>query len=390
MRLAEVISALDEWYDPRTAEAWDSVGLVCGDPAEAVSSVLLAVDPVAEVAAEAEQIGAQLIVTHHPLLLEAVHSIAATTPKGALAHRLIRGHRSLFVAHTNADAADPGVSDALAARLGIEVDGPLEALPVAPLDRLGVYVPAADAQRLIDALSAAGAGALGDYDRSAWISQGEGTFRPLPGATPTIGQVGRIERVDEARIEMAVPRGRRNAVLAALLAAHPYETPAFDLVEQAALPGRLGIGRIGRLGAAMTLRQFAAHAAAVLPSTAWGVRASGDPDALIASVAVCGGAGGSFIEAARSAGADAYLTADLRHHSAGDAMARRPGTEDLPGPMALLDAAHWATEAPWLDGLANRLRSRFGTTVSVHVSQINTDPWNVHVPSSNALQTQFP
>lgn len=390
IRLTEVISALDEWYDPRTAETWDAVGLVCGDPGEPVTSILLAVDPSAEIAAEAERVGAQLIVTHHPLLLEAVHSIAATTPKGALLHRLLGGGRALFVAHTNADAADPGVSDALAARLGVDVEGPLEPLPATALDRLGVYVPTADAQRLIDVLAAAGAGALGDYDRSAWVTQGEGTFRPLPGASPTIGEVGRIERVAETRVEMAVPRGRRAAVLAALLAAHPYETPAFDLVEQAALPGRLGIGRIGRLGAPVTLRQFAAHAAKVLPSTAWGVRASGSPDALVALVAVCGGAGGSLIEAARSAGADAYLTADLRHHVAGDAMARWPGTEDLPGPMALLDAAHWATEAPWLDGLADRLRSRFGTSVSVHVSQINTDPWNVHAPSGSPRESSRP
>lgn len=388
IRLAEVISALEEWYDPGTAEKWDAVGLVCGDPVEPVTSILLAVDPVAEIAAEAERVGAQLIITHHPLLLDAVHSIAATTPKGALLHRLLGGGRALFVAHTNADAADPGVSDALAARLGIEVDGPLEPLPATPLDRLGVYVPAPDVQRLIDVLCAAGAGALGNYDRGAWVAQGEGTFRPLPGATPTIGEVGRIERVDEARVELAVPRERRAAVLAALLAAHPYETPAFDLVEQAALPGRLGTGRIGRLRAPMTLSQFAAHAANVLPPTAWGVRASGNPDALIGSVAVCGGAGGSLIEAARWAGADAYLTADLRHHSAGEAMATWPGAADLPGPMALLDAAHWATEAPWLDGLADRLRSRFGTTVSVRVSQIITDPWNVHVPSSNYHDTR--
>lgn len=385
-RLAEVIAALDEWYDPHTAEAWDSVGLVCGDPADAVTSILLAVDPVADVAAEAERIGAELIVTHHPLLLDAVHSIAATTPKGALLHRLLAGGRALFVAHTNADAADPGVSDALAARLGIDVEGPLEPLPEPALDRLGVSVPAAEAQRLIDALAAAGAGALGHYDRSAWVAQGEGTFRPLPGAAPAIGAVGRIERVAEARVEMMVPRGRRAAVLAALRAAHPYEMPAFDLVEQAALPGALGIGRIGRLRAPMTLRQFAAHAAHVLPPTEWGVRAGGNPDTLIASVAVCGGAGGSLIEAARSAGADAYLTADLRHHVAGDALARWPGTEDGPGPMALLDAAHWATEAPWLDGLADRLRSRFGTTVSVRVSAINTDPWTVHAPSTRPHQ----
>ena len=384
IRLSEAISALDEWYDPRTAESWDAVGLVCGDPADAVTGILLAVDPVAEVAEQAERIGAQLIVTHHPLLLDAVHSVAATTPKGALVHRLIGAGRSLFVAHTNADAADPGVSDALAARLGIQVERPLDPLPEPALDRLGVYVPADGAQALIDALAAAGAGAVGDYERCAWLVEGEGTFRPRPGAHPAVGEVGAITRLSEARIEMAVPRGRRSAVLAALRAAHPYETPAFDLVEAIAPPSSAGLGRVGRLQAPMTLRQFAAHAARVLPGTAWGVRAGGDPDGLISTVAVCGGSGGSLIGAAQDAGADAYLTADLRHHVAGDALAEAPapdGPRAGRGPMALVDAAHWATEAPWLDQLADRLRARFGTTVSVHVSRVVTDPWSVHFPS---------
>lgn len=390
-RLGEVSSALEDWYDPRTAESWDAVGLVCGDPSDTVRTILLAVDPVAAVAAEAEQLAAQLIITHHPLLLDAVHSVAATTPRGALLHRLITAGRALFVSHTNADAADPGVSDALAARLGIEVQGPLEALAAPAADRLGVYVPIDGAQHLIDAVSAAGAGAAGHYERAAWLTEGEGTFRPLPGAAPAIGAVGRIEQVAEARVEMMVPRGRRDAVLAALRAAHPYEVPAFDLVEQATLPSRLGIGRIGRLPAPMPLRAFAAHAARVLPPTSWGVRAAGDPDKLVSSVAVCGGAGGSLIEAARAAGADAYLTSDLRHHSAGDAMSARPGARDgAGGPMALLDAAHWATESPWLDALAVRLRSRFGTTVSVHVSTISTDPWALHVPSSAPHESRSP
>ena len=377
-KLREILTALEGWYDPSWAESWDAVGLVCGDPEEPVERVLLAVDAVPPTVGEAVEGGAGLLLTHHPLLLTGVHGVPADDPKGWLVHRMIRGRVAHYVAHTNADVADPGVSDALAARLGLAGLCPLE--PEAEqLDKLVVFVPLADAQRLIDALAAAGAGRLGDYDRCAWTVDGWGTFRPGANANPSIGRAGEIDVVAETRIEMVLPRRLRRRIVAALRAGHPYEEPAFDLLPMAELAGRRGMGRLGELPAANTLREFARHAASVLPATTWGVRASGDPDREIRTVAVCGGAGGSLIEAARRAGADAYLTSDLKHHTAVEAV-----TERGVGAMALLDAAHWATEAPWLDQVAVRLRERFGTTVNISVSAQVTDPWTLHAPSSES------
>lgn len=381
-RVGDVLDVLDAWFDPSWAESWDAVGLGCGDRAEPVSRVLLAVDAVPATVAEAAAAGAQLLVTHHPLLLSGVHGVPVDDPKGALVHRLIRSGVAHFVAHTNADVADPGVSDALGERLGLRALRPLAARPEQPLDKLVVFVPAADAQSLIDALAAAGAGALGDYDRCAWTTEGTGTFRPLDGACPAIGTIGAIEQVAETRVEMVVPAARRAAVIAALRQVHPYEEPAFDLLAQAPVPSRRGTGRVGELAAAMPLREFVRHAAAALPATAGGVRAAGDPDRPVRTVAVCGGSGGSLAELARAAGADAYLTADLKHHPVLEAVTERDGD----GP-ALVDAAHWATEAPWLDALAARLRERFGTTVETLVSRKPTDPWTVHSPSTPVEET---
>ncbi len=377
-RLAELISVLDGWFDPRWAESWDAVGLVCGDPDESVEKVLLAVDPVSATIDEALADSADLLLTHHPLLLTGVHGVPASDPKGALVHRMIRGGIAHFVAHTNADVAAPGVSDALAQRLGLGDLRPLQAQDHAALDKLVVFVPVADTERLVDALAAAGAGAIGDYDRCAWSSEGTGTFRPLAGAHPAIGNRGEIETVHEARVEMVVPRRRRDAVVAALRSVHPYEEPAFDLLVQAPLPTRRGTGRIGELAVSMTLREFTAHAAAVLPPTVWGVRASGDPERHVRTAAVCGGSGASLAETARAAGADVLLTADLKHHPTNEAVAERA----VAG-MALVDAAHWATEEPWLHAVADRLRAHFGTTVEVRVSERITDPWTVHAPSSH-------
>ncbi len=368
---------MDAWYDPRWAESWDAVGLVCGDPDEPVERVLLAVDAVPATVDDAITTGTQLLITHHPLLLSGVHGIPADDPKGRLVHRLVRAGAGLFVAHTNADVAAPGVSDALATTLGLTDLRPLDPQPDPAPDKLVVFVPHADAERLVDALAAAGAGQFGNYDRCAWTTTGDGSFRPLDGAHPAIGTVGTVEHVPETRVEMIVPSGRRAAVLAALRATHPYEEPAFDLLVQAPADARRGTGRVGVLPLEQPLAQFVDHVAAALPSTAWGVRAAGDPARAVRTVAVCGGSGASLTDAARRLGADAFVTADLKHHPTVEAVSER----DDPGAMALVDAAHWATEAPWLDDLAVRLRERFGTTVDVRVSRLATDPWTLHAPS---------
>ncbi len=380
--LRDVLDVLDDWFPPAWAESWDAVGLVCGDRDEPVDRVLLALDAVPATVDEAIATGAQLLITHHPLLLTGVHGVPADDPKGALVHRLIRGGVAHFAAHTNADVADPGVSDALAERLGLSGLRPLEPVAGDQLDKLVTFVPIADAERLIDALAAAGAGHLGDYDRCAWTVEGTGTFRPGAAARPAVGRPGRIERLAETRVEMVLPPGRRDAVIAALRAAHPYEEVAFDVFAHAPLAGSRGTGRVGELAEAVTLSDFVRQVAAVLPPTKWGIRASGDPDREVRTVAVCGGSGASLTDRARTAGAYAYVTSDLKHHSTLEAVAERG-----PGAMALVDAAHWATESPWLPVLAQRLRLHFGAGpagLKVEVSTQVTDPWTLHVPQTES------
>jgi len=282
--LSAVLGLLDDLYPARWAESWDAVGLVCGDPGAPVRRVLFAVDPVQQVADEAVAFGADLVVTHHPLYLRGTTSVAATTFKGRVVHTLLRAGAhgiALYVAHTNADSADPGVSDALAEAIGLRVTGPL--------------VPDPDD-----------------------------------------------------------PAGRR------------------------------GTGRIGELPAAEPLSAFTARVAAGLPATAAGVRAAGDPDRPIRRVAVCGGSGDSFFDAVRAAGVDAYVTADLRHHPASEAVEAGGGTgrPEAPAP-ALVDAAHWATEWPWLRRAERDLLAaaeKRGLRLETRVSTQVTDPWTAHAP----------
>jgi len=375
--LRDVIDLVESWYPTRYADDWDRVGLVCGDPDDDVRRILLAVDPTLAIADEAIAESADLVIVHHPLLLRGVHSVAATTPKGKVIHRLLTGGAALYAAHTNADAPDGGVSHAMALALGLVDPAPLEADAIDPLDKIIVFAPVENAEAIRRAMAAAGAGAIGDYDSCTFTTPGEGRFRPRHGASPAIGEVDRLEVVDEVRIESVCARHLRERVLTAMRAAHPYEEPAYDVIELASYADSTrGSGRIGRLERPVTLQEFAQHVASALPETAHGVRVAGDPDRVIETVALCGGAGDFLLDRARSAHADVYVTSDLRHHPAGEFLDSVKSSGDGP---ALIDVAHWAAEWTWLQVLRERLEDALGDTVAVTVSTTNTDPWTFRV-----------
>lgn len=369
--LAEVIAVLDAAYPPRLAESWDSVGLVTGDPADSVSKVMYTVDATAEVVDDAIEWGADLLVAHHPLLLRGVDSVAANTPKGALIHRLVKAGCALFTAHTNADSANPGVSDALAALLGVNETRPIEPIDAPRVDKWVVLVPRSHTATVRHALFDAGAGAVGNYSNCSWTTQGIGQFRPESGAVPAIGSSGVLETVDEDRIEVVAPTSIRSDVLAAVRRAHPYEEPAFDVFEEARIPTSTGLGRVGTLDSPTTLREFTETVRSALPATVWGVRAAGDPEREVSTVALCGGAGDSFLGATERLGADVYITSDLRHHVVDEHL--RTG-----GP-AVVDVAHWASEWPWCEQARRIVDSEFGETTgwSSRVTTCRTDPWTV-------------
>ncbi|MDV6300174.1 Nif3-like dinuclear metal center hexameric protein [Dietzia maris] len=369
--LADVIDLLEHAYPPRLAESWDRVGLVAGDPAAEVERVVVAVDATDAVVDHALAEGADLLLVHHPPLLRGVHSIAADTPKGRLLHKLIAGGCALYAAHTNADSARPGVNDALADVLGLTAGRPLAPTGDGTVDRWVVTVPDDDLDDLLNAVFAAGAGRMSGYTECSFSVQGTGRFRPGDGTDPTIGTIGEPERVSETRVEFVAPPELRSAVRRAVLAGHPYEVPAMDVFVNHAGPGPgpedTGLGRICELDAPMTLAQFTELVAERLPTTEWGVRAAGDPDAEIRRVALCGGSGDSLLGAARAAGADVYLTGDLRHHVVDEHL--RSG-----GPM-LVDAAHWALEFPWCAQAAALLEE--GADLTATVCEQRTDPWTV-------------
>lgn len=369
--VADVRSVMDTAYPPQLAESWDKVGLICGDPAEQVSRIALALECTDAVADAAIEAGAQMLVVHHPLLMRGVSSVAADTPKGRIIHKLIRNGVALFAAHTNADSARPGVNDELATILGVHPGAPLAPQAAPGLDTWSVKIPSNQVDQVMNALFDAGAGRIGDYDKCSFTVEGQGQFRPNEDADPFVGTRGEVERVVEKRVEFVAPTSARRAIIDALYEAHPYEEPAFGIVKNEATgldpEQAVGIGRVGKLDTPMPFKDFVARVAERLPSTVWGVRGAGDPERMIHTVAVASGAGDSFLDKVRALGVDAFVTSDLRHHPVDEAL--RAG-----GPC-IVDTAHWASEYPWCRQAAEVLEGELGVPAVVLAHR--TDPWTV-------------
>jgi hypothetical protein len=264
----------------------------------------------------------------------------------------------------------------MAAALGLADAKPLQADADAH-DLWIVYVPEADAIDVADAMHDAGAGAIGAYDRAMFSQTGTGQFRALAGANPTIGRVGAVEKVTERRLELVAPPAIREAVREAMLAAHPYEEVAYSVIGAEPQAGARGSGRIGRLAEPTTVAAFAELVADRLPGHHSATRVAGDLNRSVQTVAVCGGSGDFLLPAAQTAGADVYVTSDLRHHPVSE-------HREWPDACAVIDVPHWAAEWTWLPAAAEALSSALGATVETRVSTVVTDPWTHVVTGQGA------
>jgi dinuclear metal center YbgI/SA1388 family protein len=343
VRVQDLLGVLHGLFPPDLAEEWDNVGLQVGDPAAPVERALVALDPGAAAVAAACVHGAQLLITHHPLLFKPLRRLTLDDPVGRVLWQAVRGGVAIIAAHTNLDVAADGLNHWLANRLELAATEPLQPLN-GHLFKLVVFVPVVHAEVVADALFAGGAGQIGAYDHCSFQAAGIGTFRPGPGTTPFVGTVGRRERVEEIRLETIVSQRRLSRVVEKLLKVHPYEEVAYDLIPLAnQLPGA-GLGRIGRLDAAMSLAELGDRVKTLLGCSS--VRLVGRPEQSVVRIAVCGGSGAGLIAEAQRRGADVLVTGDIKYHEARQA-------EDLG--LALLDAGHFATERLAATELATRL-----------------------------------
>ena len=341
-----VISALEKLAPVHLAESWDNIGLLIGHPSLDLSGIVIALDVDMDVLEFAVEHKANLIIAHHPVIFKGITSLRADTFQGELLCRLVQQKIAVIAAHTNLDAAWGGVNDALSAVMGLKQVAPLLRTHSEKLYKLAVFVPENHLEAVRAAMGAAGAGHIGVYSHCSFCAKGEGAFLPLAGAKPFIGSQGRLELVNEYKLETIVTEYTSRQVIEAMLSAHPYEEVAYDLYLLANETAGVGIGRIGQLEKAMTLRQFVTKVSDSLGANS--VKAVGNPEMTIQTVALCGGSGAGLLCQAKKAGADVYLTGDVKYHEAQQAAALK---------LALVDAGHFATEFPLVDCLKSYLSS---------------------------------
>jgi dinuclear metal center YbgI/SA1388 family protein len=358
--VADVAAYLDRFAPPASAAEWDNVGLLAGDPADPAERVMTCLTVTPDVAAEAVTEKVQFVVAHHPVLFRGAKRLTPATPDGRVLLPLLRHGVAVYSPHTAFDNCPGGINDGLAKRLGLTDVEPLRRRDGRRECKLVVFVPDSDLAKVSDAVFAAGAGVIGQYEQCSYRLAGTGTFFGTDATNPTVGAKGRREEVSEWRLEVVVPEGKVDAVVAVMRAAHSYEEPAYDVYPLRPAPGP-GEGRVGELAAPVSLSELARTVKAKL--SAGFLQLVGDPGKSVKRVAVACGAAGEFLTDAMKASADAFLTGEMRFH---DCLAARDAG------VGVLLPGHYATERPGVEDLAGRLAEVFAATV--WASRAERDP----------------
>ena len=348
MTVADVISYLEQLAPPRLADPGDSVGLQVGDPSASVTRIAVGVDLTRAVIGQAASIGAEMVVCHHPLTHEPIDRITTLSEKGDLALRAAQAGLAVYVVHTNYDAAPGGVNDALADALGLTDTRLLSVVATEPYYKVVVFVPEEAREPVRAAMCRAG-GFIGNYSDCSFRTRGTGTFKPLEGAQPYLGETGRLEQADEWRLETLAPETALPEVIGEMLRAHPYEEVAYDVYPLKNEPRKYGYGRIGRLAKPEPLGQFRKRVEHVLRCPGF-TRMAGEPRKIVRIAAVCGGAGASLIPDAAREKVDVYVTGDVGHHYFLSAQWHG---------LAVIDAGHFQTERPGMLALARTLAREY-------------------------------
>lgn len=365
MKIKDIAAAIESIAPLKLAQPWDNVGLLIGRGQGNVKSILLTIDVTSGVVAEAKKSNTDLIISYHPVIWDGLKDI---TSKGAgkIAYELIRTGIAVFSVHTALDAAVGGVNDALAEAVGIRNGRPIGdyiADPAGDNYKLVVFIPTEAVDKVADAIFAAGAGAIGDYRRCSFQAPGRGTFLPMQGARPAIGKKGKLERVDEVRFETIVPAARIAEVVAAMRKAHPYETPAFDVIKLYDVESKFGLGRMGKLSSPQRLADIIQRIKKQTGARAIGL--VGPQKRTVKTAAVCAGSCGKIINLVIAAECDLYVTGELKHHYA---LAAQEAN------LTCICLSHTVSERFILKKFGKKLQKQL-KDVTIRISKEDADPF---------------
>lgn len=355
-----ITSKIEENYPLNLAEDYDNVGLLIGRPDRQINKVLVCLEVTSKVIEEAVNNNCEMIISHHPLIFKPVKKITSNNYITSMVMDLIKADINLYAMHTNFDNGKNGMNDILAKMLELQNINILSTEKNVSLYKIVVFVPKSHEKIVRDAILNSGAGHIGNYSHCSFNTNGKGTFMPLEGTSPFIGQQYNLETVDEVRIETIVIERDITKVINNMLNVHPYEEVAYDIYP---LKNSLaaGTGRFGKLKNKMSLKNFCEYIKSKLNIPYLNV--SGNLDNIVGNIAVVGGAGSDFITNAIEHGCDTLLTGDIKHHDAIDALEMG---------LNLIDGGHYFTEVLALPYIAEFITSNFD--VKCKITNINTNP----------------
>ncbi|KRQ86635.1 putative GTP cyclohydrolase 1 type 2 [Caloramator mitchellensis] len=361
LSVLDIISFLENKYPIELAEDFDNVGLLLGTRHAAINKILFTLDITDEVIDEAIQNNCNLIISHHPMIFKSIKRIMSESILGSMISKCIKNDINIYALHTNFDNANDGLNDFIASKINLNDISLLSPSKETKLYKLVVYVPQTHAEVVREALLEAGAGHIGNYSHCSFNTVGTGTFMPLKDSNPYIGQINKIEYVDELKIETIVPGKKLSYVISNMLKVHPYEEVAYDVYP---LWNKLqyGTGRVGFLDKEKSLVELSLELKEIFKLDS--VAICGKEDTIVGKVAVVGGSGSSFISDAIKMECDCLITGDIKHHDALDAISAG---------LCLIDIGHYGSEFAAMNYLKDLIEERFG--IETVLTNINTNPF---------------
>ncbi|MBS1749176.1 MAG: Nif3-like dinuclear metal center hexameric protein [Bacteroidetes bacterium] len=360
MKIKDIINVLEKLAPPTLQEVYDNAGLITGNRDEECSGVLCSLDVIEAVIEEAINNNCNLVVAHHPIVFKGLKSITGRNYIERTIIKAIKHDIAIYALHTNLDNLIAGVNGKMADLLGL-VERRILLPKKEMLKKLITFVPIAYAEKLREALWAVGAGHIGNYSECSFNSGGQGTFRGGADTDPFVGQRGKLHTEEELKIEVVFPSWLQKQVISALIASHPYEEPAYDIVVLDNYFDRVGSGLTGIMPEPVDEGKFLETLKKIFKLSV--VRHTRLMNKKIKTVSLCGGAGSFLIPNALQANSDIYITADIKYHEFFDAEGR----------MVIADIGHFESEQFTIDLMHDILQEKF-PTFAVLKTAVNTNP----------------
>jgi dinuclear metal center YbgI/SA1388 family protein len=361
-KIREVIEVLEQWAPPALQENYDNSGLLTGDSSRELTGILITLDVTEPVIEEAVRANCNMIIAHHPIIFKGLKKLTGSNYVERTVEKAILSGISIYALHTNLDNVLHGVNQKIANLLGLQ-NLQIMAPKAHTLSKLITFVPVSHTDSVMAALGNSGAGIIGDYRNCSFQTPGTGTFQPEENANPFIGHRGKLEQVEEIKLEMVFPSHAVHRVIQALNAAHPYEEVAFDIIKLEFPHPEMGAGLHGELSEKLSANDFLHHVKNSLNLPL--VRYSGKSKGNIQSVGVCGGSGSFLLSTAKTKRLDAFITADVKYHDFFDAEER----------ILFADIGHYESEVFTKDLIKEYISQKF-PNIALRLSKVVTNPVN--------------